>query len=348
MSAHAKRKITLKDVAREAGVSPQLVSGVFSGKPSTIRCGEETRVRVLAIAEKLGFRPDIRARGLRAGRSFLVGVMVHAHSHWLQSDLLRGIQRNLEADDITPLLLTHATPEEEEKHLGLMLDRHVDAVLVNTSGGPTLSDRYAGLAHGGLPVVQLIDNSLSDAGIPYVIEDMHASGYMAARRLIETGRRNIALLTHERHTLNRDAIEHREGYERALAEAGLKPRVIAHSLKHFVYGETHSWYDCVGEVADAIFDARHRPDGIVCYTSAHAFRVAELAAERGVSIGRDMGLVGHHDMPICRISRPPLTSLCPDYLAMGDAAANIVRELMDGKKPESRRIAPTLVVRASA
>ena len=348
MSAPAKRKVTLKDVALEAGVSHQLVSCIFSGKQSTNRCGEATRARVLATAEKLGFRPDIRARGLRAGRSFLVGVMVHSHSHWLQSDLLRGIQKNLEADDIMPVLLTHENPEEESRHLGLMLNRQVDAVLVFTTAEPALVARYAELSRGGLPVVEINNNSLAGVGIPYVIGDMYGSGYMAARRLIETGRRNIALLTHERHTLNLDAREHREGYEKALAEAGLKPRVIAHSLKHYVYGGTHSWYNCLDEVADEIFDAGNRPDGIVCYTSVHAFRVAELAAERGVSIVRDMGLVGIHDLPICLISRPSLTALQPDFFAMGDAAANTVRELLDGKKAENRRIAATLVIRDSA
>jgi LacI family transcriptional regulator len=337
-------KITIKDVAKEAGVSYQLVSAVLGGRESTIRFSAATKAKVLAAAARLGFRPSILARSFQANRSFLVGILVCHEQNFLLSDLIRGIQETLQPEGITPLFLSHKTPAEEATNLHLLQERRVDAVITNSYGGDP--ETYARLVKAGVPVVELFNYQFAKLGIPHVRQDMAAVGYEATRHLLELGHRRIALLTHERYKKHFDADDQWRGYCQALKEAGLKPQVFTHSLACYMPGRVLYWYHGAKEIADQVLGPQ-RPTAIVCYDCAHVQALIEEADPRGIRVPKDLSLVGYQDWDICETTTPRITTLLVDPFKMGQAAAATILAQLRGETAGNTLVKPDFIHRAS-
>jgi len=337
------KKITGRDVARVAGVSAQVVSAVFGRQAGNTRFSEAAKARVLAAAEELGFQPCMLGRSLRANRSFLVGVLDWDDHAWMTPSLLRGIQCGLREAGLTPLFLSQADEAEEAENLHALRRRQVDAfIVVPRQREPA----YLELKNSGIPVVEIFNNILAGDGIPHTCQDMTSVGYMATRHLIGLGHRDIALLTHCRYRENWDARDHWLGYCRALAEAGLPERVVAHSLDRFVLGKVGSWHACTAEVEEKML-GRKRPTAAVCYDCWHAVYLIEAAARRRLRMPEALSLVGYHDWDICETITPAITTLEIDPLAMGHAAARQVVGLLTGRPVDNIQIPPRFIERTS-
>lgn len=340
-----KNRITIKDVATQAGVSNQLVSAVFSGRVSSVRYSEATRQKVLQTAAELGFQPNILAQSFRGNQSYLIGVLNRVDHGWMSDRMLRGIQEVLVDAGLTPLLLTYQRDEGEERNLNEFARRQVDGLIVNV--GMVKHERYGRMTAQGLPVVQLIDNSLAGFGIPNVMSDLVTTGAEATRHLLELGHRRIAHLTHARYLLNRDAHELYLGYERAMREAGLQPQVVTHSLDLYRRGEPSSFYDCVSEAMDAVL-AEPRPSAVLCYECFGAFRLIETATERGLAVPGNLAVVGVNDLDICKIAKPMLSTMRVGAYEIGKAAAVEMVNMLAGATGCDRLVRTTLVARGSS
>lgn len=340
-----QNRITIKHVATRAGVSNQLVSAVFSGRVSSVRCSEATRQKVLQAAADLGFRPNILAQSFRGSRSFLIGVLNRVDHGWMSDRMLRGIQDGLVEAGLTPLLLTYQRDEGEDRNLNEFARRQVDGLIANVGTGQ--HERYGRMKEKGFPIMQVIDNSLAKFGIPNVMSDLVGAGAAATRHLLELGHRRIAHLTHVRYLLNRDAHEYYLGYEGVMREAGLPPRVFTHSLDQYRLGEPYSFYDCAGEVVDEVL-AEPRPTAVFCYESFGAFRLIEAATARGVAIPGELAVVGINDMDVCRISKPMISTLRIDAYGIGKAAAGEIVSMLGGGTGCDHLIPTTLVARGSS
>lgn len=337
-------QVTAKDVARAAGVSTQLVSAILHGSRGSTRFSEAARERVLAAAAQLGFQPNVLGRSLRSKRSFLIGVLNWKHNGWLASALLQGIQTELASAGLTPLFLSHADAAEETKNLQTLSLRHVDAII--TAPCRQNATLYTTLNASGTPIVELFDDFLSSAGIPNVLQDMEALGYLATRHLTGLGHRDIALLTHDEYRTRRDAREHWEGYLRAMTEAGLKERIVTHSLERFVVGAPPSWYACTAEVEEIMLGKDH-PTAAVCYDSHHAGYLIHAAQRRGLPMPATLSQVGFHDWDICTITTPGITTLEMDAVLIGREAARLVMARLSGHPAPSIRIPPLFIERGS-
>ena len=181
MASADEARVTLKDVARRAGVHPGTASRALNVETRSLVNGD-TAQRVLAAAEELGYRPNPIARGLKTSRSYTVGVLIPDLTNPLFPPIVRGIQDRLEEAAYTPLIAnTDNDPDRERADIEAMRARHVDGLITATArrdhGLPS------GLERVSLPVV-LVNRRLEDGARPSVVADDRKGVGLAVEHLV--------------------------------------------------------------------------------------------------------------------------------------------------------------------
>jgi len=338
-----KRRPTIGDVARRAGVSTSTVSNFLNQKG---RMAEETRQRVQAAMEALHFTPSALVQAIRHRRSNILGVLIFGLGSLdentgpaLTPPLLSGIHDGAAAAG-NDLLLYTGWPHRARGDLGLrFLDGHIDGLLwvAPAADDPALERAVA----AGLPVVALLTRHVP-AGVGYVNADNIEAMRMVISHLVERGHRRIAFIGPERFS---NFLDRQEGYRQALDALGLPwdPALQA----------AHDWkrqepQECA-RVLDSWLALPSPPTAIACATDHLAARFAEAIQARGLRVPEDMALTGFDDTPSAAHVAGGLTTVRQPLRQMGRTAAESVLALVEGKPADSCRltVATELVVRAS-
>ena len=234
---------TIKDVANLAGVSTATVSRVLApdnSRPVT----EKTRKRVIAAAEKLGYRMNHTARSLKTRSTKTIAVIFPELANDFFMDVAEGIEQELLAEGYTMLLSSSANSvEEEKKRIAMMAGRMVDGMVVIPAGSQ--GEHLQKLSEQGMPMI-MVDRIVEGTRVDAVTSDNEGGTFHLTKALLKDGYRRIAFVGGEI-TLS-SARERLSGYARALAEAGIKPepswislggmkvedgyRQMAHLMKH--------------------------------------------------------------------------------------------------------------------
>ncbi|HEX8916422.1 MAG TPA: LacI family DNA-binding transcriptional regulator [Humisphaera sp.] len=261
---------TLKEIAQRTGLSIPTVHQVLNGY--NVRFSAETKRKVLEAAKELDYRPNIAARGLRARKSFLVGLQFNAVNYPLIAGFTRGFQQAATAASYAPIFLTHATTADEAENLRALVDRRVDGFVVNCAlgeDGSSNAGKFAEMRAAGTPLVEVFGRFV--AGAPRVTLDYFAGAVAATRRLIDKGHKRIALLTHQeyRHSekvpgLYWTAWEHWRGYSKALADAGLEELTVTYPVRRDRTREGAHYFGAY-EHAERLFGHERKPTAVVCY-----------------------------------------------------------------------------------
>jgi LacI family transcriptional regulator len=208
---------TIKDVATLAGVSTATVSRVLAPE-SPDPVAEKTRARVVAAAEKLGYRMNYTARSLKLQSTMTVAVVFPELANDFFMDVAEGIERELHAEGYSMLLSSSLNSVEEEKRrINMLADRMVDGMLIiptSSQGGHLQS-----LSDQGMPVV-LVDRVLEGTRLDAVTSDNEEGTFRLTKALLADKFRRIAFVGGE--VALSSAAERLSGYKRALAEAGIK------------------------------------------------------------------------------------------------------------------------------
>jgi DNA-binding LacI/PurR family transcriptional regulator len=328
------RRPTIDDVAARAGVSSAAVSFAMNGRPGV---GEATRLRIIAAAEELGWRPSAHARALTQARARAIGLVLARPVEQLEADpffvrFLAGIERTLARTDHALVLRVTAGDVDLEAYARFAATGRVDGFVVCD---PELRDaRFELLASTGLPVV-VAGRPASPCPFPFLETD-HARGIAAAvEHLAALGHREIAFvggLARHEHVQAR-----LQAWREALAAAGLEPGPVDHAAP--------------GDPTAAAATARvleQRPGAIVYGSDAMAVAGLAAARERGLSVPDDLSLTGFDDSPLAALASPPLTSVRVDYAGFGEAAATaLLGEIYGEPAPPFVPAPPELVVRSS-
>lgn len=337
-SASPRRRATIADVARAAGVSPTTVSHALNGKGYV---DPQTRERVKEAARALDYRPSIRAQRLRtgearsialissmpyevAGGASRLGFLMEVAAVAAGSALTRGL-----ALVLVPPMMSGRLPLEQ-------LDIDGAIVIEPTAGDANVQH----LQERGLPVVCLGRQPGNDA-VPYV--DIHSSATteMLLRHLKDQGSRRIALLigTQERNSY----IESRACYQTFCAELGVTPLIAV---------ADESGGEVAGEAAcTALLQEHPDIDGLCALVDAFAVGAVRAIRSRGLRVPDDVRVVTRYDGIRARSCHPPLTAV---DLHLDDMASQAVALLFDhlGASGDARRFVapavPTLVVRESS
>jgi LacI family transcriptional regulator len=328
---------SIRDVAALAGVSMSTVSNVLN-RPQ--RVSAESAERVQRAIQQLGFVRNEAARQLRVGRSRLLGLAVINISNPFFTDVATGVEEAARAAGYSVLLGNSASrPEGEVGFLDLFEQQRVDGVLIVPSGD--VLEKLDGLRRRGTPAV-LIDRVDDRRTFSSVSTDDVVGGALAARHLLETGRRRLwflgGLLSIRQMG---DRLEGFRGVLRDIPEASLRVESAA-----FVDATSGAEYGR----AIASLPAADRPDGIFAANDMLALGVIQGLASVGLRVPQDVAVVGYDDIVFSAAAAIPLTSVRQPSRRMGSTAATLlIEELADpeGFRPRSIVYEPQLIVRSS-
>ena len=323
---------TIQDIARLAGVSKTTVSRVLNNKPDV---DPATRERILRIIDEQNFIPSMAASGLASGRRQLIGMLIPSFSWPLIPELMRGVADVLEDTSYELVLYSIKDTDREQDHsevinrvLATQLTAGVLAVFPGTAS-PVLTRLY----NQGFPVVIVDDQRVQTT--PSIGVDNLAGAYMAVRHLIKLGHRRIAhiagppayLASHERY----------EGYRRALLEAGVTPDPELLLEGDFM---PPSGRACARKLF--ALSPEKRPTAIFAATDQMAYGVLSAAEACGLTIPRDVALVGFDDDSPSTHVHPPLTTVRQPYYEMGEQGLKLLLSLLDSSRENPSGTARTI------
>jgi len=325
------KRATIEDIARLAGVSRGTVSRVLNHRRDVDR---ETRARVLRVIEEQGYVPSLTAAGLAGGRNRLIGMVVPVFTWPILGELVRGITELLNRTAYELVLYTFNDEDlnrDRRDIINRLLATQLTAGLLAVYPGE-LSAQLTELYQQGAPVVVIDDQRAQVA--PWIRADDATGAYHAVNHLIQLGHQRIAhiqgpceyLVSHDRH----------QGYLRALAEAGIAPDAGLVLEGDFL---PQSGYTC----AQRLFDLpeEQRPTAIFASADQMAYGVLRAAEERGISIPRDIALVGFDDDAPSAHVLPPLTTVRQPSFEMGQEGVKLLLTLLAEQEDGDLDLAPS-------
>jgi LacI family transcriptional regulator len=336
--ARVRTAVTIRDVARVAKVHPGTVSRALNERTRAL-VNPETADRVIRAAEELGYRPNRIARGLKTSRSHTIGVLIPDITNPLFPPILRGIEDRLDEAGYTSLIVnTDNDAVRERVYLEAMRAHPVDGFISATAR----LDRelLVELGEGGTPLV-LVNRSLEDGSVPAVtVNDRHGIA-LAVEHVIALGHERVGHVAgpqnlstgHRRHL----------GFIDAMRAAGLEA-----PPEHIRFGARFT-EDEGARAAAELLAAAPELTAIVAANDLMAIGCYDTLEKRGLTCPDDISVVGFNDMPFVDRLRPPLTSVRVPQREIGQVAAELLLDQLDGGDRAATEILlePTVMVRGS-
>lgn len=322
-------QFTIKDLARELGISPSTVSRALRDHPDI---SQATKRRVTEAAERHNYHPNQLAQSLQKQRSSTIGVIVPEIRHNFFSTAISGIEEVAYEHGFTIMVCqSNETLAREIINTQALLSNRVAGLIIAISSETTNYDHLAGVLRQGVPLVQF-DRVVEDLDTSKVVVDDYQAAYGAVQHLIESGHRRIG------HLAGQDGIalnRHRfRGYCDALRDAG-----IPFEEKFHIHGGYREEDGRAG--ADRYLALDELPDAILAINDPVAVGVFTRFREAGVRIPDDVALVGFSDTPTAALIEPALTTVYQPAFEMGRAAVSL---LMKQFEAEDDTFIPEIVV----
>ncbi|WP_420343913.1 LacI family DNA-binding transcriptional regulator [Paenirhodobacter sp.] len=318
--------ISIKDVARAAGVAPSTVSRALGKGPVS----EDVRRKVEAAVAATGYRPNLAARRLRSQQTMTVGLIVADIRNPFFTQLTRAVETAAYRNGMRVLLCnTDEDPAREEMYLGLMAEERVSGLIL----APTRALAPAQLAGFDMPVV-LVDRGLPGGPRDTVVLDNRAAAEMLVDHLVATGRRRIAGLFG---ATSATGAERREGFESAMRRHGLAP------ILRMVAPSTDAGHDALcGLLAE-------QPEAVVLSNGLFIGAMLRLCRERRLAIPQDVAIAGFDDEPWTTFVEPGITVIRQPVESFGREAMQMLLARLDHPDLPSRKVTLSgeLVVRGS-
>lgn len=330
------KPVTMRDIARLAGVSQSTVSRILNGAPVAVQISDKTRDRVLATAKEYGFRPNPMARALRGAPTMLVGAIVRDITNPFFASVIDVIAQSARERDYS-VVLGHARARVDEAlELAAVLEaRQCDSILLigDFWEQPRLIED---LEKDDIPVVALWHGSRSHA-FHSVDVDNEAGVRKALDHLTELGHTRIAFVDGKPFG---DIRDREEAYRSYNMEAGLS--IPGEYIQH-----VENTFEASQAALDALLRSQRIPSAIVAATDVLALGLIGAAARYGIRVPEELSIVGFDDIAFAAASVPPLTTVRMPVGEMGEAAVELAVSVGREQTPVVRMFQPMLVVRGS-
>ncbi len=329
--------LTLEDIARLSGFSRSTVSRAINGDPNV---NEGTRKQVLEIVEQLNFQPNLAARGLAAGHTKVLGLVIPMGVNAIFTDpffplLIQSVSSECNVHDYS-VMLWLAEPEYERRMISrMMYNGLVDGVIVSSM---MMNDPIVeALVKRKLPFI-LIGRHPTNPNISYVDVDNWAAAKVAVNHLVELGRTRIGTITGPQNMIvGRDRYQ---GYLDALKEHNLEL-----DMNLIIEGDftASSGSKAMKKMLS------YQPDAVFIASDAMAGGAIHALQEEGYTVPDDIAIIGFDDIPSACLTIPPLTTIQQPIPLVGSVAAKTLIKMIEQPQEEPYHIIlPTkLVVRSS-
>lgn len=335
-------RATIKDVAKKAGVSSATVSLAINQKKS--RMSEETRAKVLAAARELNYFPNRMAVGLVTKKSRTIGLILSDMANLFSAEMANGIVSEARKHGYQVIIQVNAndTRSHDISYLDIFMDNGVDGVIFPRSAiinEDNMKNGYDIITDAGIPVITL-DCAIEGMNSRAVLVDQQLGGYLATRHLIEYGHTKIGAISG---SANYESSASRlKGYQQALEEAGIGycPDLVYES-NYRLEGGIEALPYLLGKGVTAIF----------AFNDMIALGVYKAIRNYGLSIPKDISIVGFDDIFISDVLEVPLTTVHQPIEEIGRRALTELLELINHGPGEGELeqvvFKPILKVRAS-
>jgi LacI family transcriptional regulator len=327
------KSITIKDIARELGVSVSTVSRALQNHPDI---SEQTKMLVRECANRLHYKPNLMASNLRTSKNTTIGVVIPELNHHFFASVLDGIEQAANEAGYNILICQSSeNVTREEQNVQMLLNGRVAGMLVGVSKQTVRLQHLQDVIDSGVPLV-LYDRPCPSLQCDQVVSDDYAGAYNAVEYLIQTGCKRIMYFSSPMQL----EVAHRryQGWRDALQRYGL-------------YRDGDAILTCDTR-AQAIIETPsvmkvQQPDAIFCVNDNCASGVLHVAQLLGVKVPDKLSICGFSDAPISRASIPMLTTVQQHGKEIGERATARLLQRLNGydKIPQTEMIATELIVR---
>jgi len=333
-----KGQVTIKDIARELGISPSTVSKALKGHRDI---SPSTKQAVKELVDKWHYSPDPIALSLKGGLSKTIGVIVPEIVHYFFSTVISGIE-DLAYDSGYHVMFCQSNESyaREVKAVETLLSSRVDGILVSISKTTKNFEHLLKIREAGIPLV-FFDRICEEIDSDRVIVDDEVGAYEAVKYLIETGCRNIVHLSGPQNLMIGKG--RKDGYIRALTE---------HRIK--VHDKDIISCDTAEEariIVPELLVRSTRPDGIFAVNDHTAAESMKIIKQHGLRVPEDISLVGFTSGMISDLTDPPLSSVEQHGYEIGKEAVRLLIARLEGKGDsdfQTKIIKTELVIKGSS
>jgi DNA-binding LacI/PurR family transcriptional regulator len=340
-SSSARRKPTINEVAKLAGVAVGTVSNVITG---AVPVSEKLREKVQAVISNLDYHPNYVARSLKTSRTRMLGIIVPDLTIPFYPQIIRGVETAAHQRDYSLIAVSSEDDLNRERELlSLLRSQRMEGILLVTAAEPTSHTSILRITEEGIPLV-LVDRIPDKVSVDSVSVEDAAAAQMGVEHLIAMGSQRIAIITGPL-TLTNER-ERLRGDKSALRRAGLMP------------DDGLIWEGnlCRGDVAamcrERLRDTTARPDAIFSTNGPTGLGVLRALRDCGLHTPEDIGFVTFDELVVEDVFLPSITTIVQPAFEIGFQAADILLKRIEGKskhyKPVTVRLPATLAVRASS
>jgi LacI family transcriptional regulator len=336
MMANQKR-ISLKDLAHELGVSIATVSRALRNSPEI---GQEMQMKVKELAKRLNYRPNPFAQSLRKEGPRIIGVVVPNLVTHFYAAVLDGIEDEARRTGYSVISSnSHESCEDEMRAIDNFVNLHVEGIIASVSQNTTDYSHFEKVSKMGIPLVFFGRTCLPD-----LFSSVTANGDVAAKKatqhLIETGSRRIAFLGGPNHL---DMVKRRKhGYLEALRDNRIpidRELVVCNRID----------FDLVVEATKQLLQIENRPDAILAVNDTVTFAACTAVKEMGLRIPEDVALIGFTDDQHARYVTPQMSAIEDQSYKMGCVAYDLLQKSISGDPNKYKKIVPQkLVIRGTS
>ncbi|HEX8019090.1 LacI family DNA-binding transcriptional regulator [Mucilaginibacter sp.] len=334
--------VTIKDIAKELGISPSAVSKALK---DSHEIGEKTKALVLECAQRLNYQPNLNAQSLKRGNSKSLGIVVSTIENQFFSQVINGIESVAHSKGYNVFITqTHESYELEMQNVRHLTFRSIDGLLISLSTETNNIDHLKNLHEKGLPIV-FFDRVSDEIDTHKVVADNFAGAYDATTQLIEAGYRKIAHITS---SVNVSITAERlKGYKKALEQHAIEPDEKL--IKYCPHGGKD-----LAEIENALSElfANNKPDAIFTASDRITTTTLSLLHKLGYRIPADIALLGFTNTQLAEVLNPPLSAVYQPGFEMGKKATEMLISIIESKRPVTEfetTVLPTQVfIRASS
>lgn len=331
---------TIKDIANELKLNISTVSRALNNNKAI---SEETRKKVMKLAEKLNYRPNGIASSLRTGRGNTIGLIVPNINRHFFSNLIHGVESVLGNSGYNILICqSNELIKKEKLAINTLINARVDGIIISISKETDNAKHFEPVIERGIPIIQ-VDRVIEKLSTHKILNQNYNASQAAVNHLIEMGYKKIAHFSGPQYiNIYKERLE---GYSQAIKNSNLANK------KTFIYDNILS-FEQGYQLAHEIFSQKSSPDAIFAASDFSALGALQALKKLNIKVPEKVGIVGYANEPFTEMVTPTITSIDQHSVEIGKEAARIMIDRLNADNGQTIAkqlyIEPKLIIRESS